>query len=375
MKRTIVCFLMAVLPSLLVVGTQSAFADACTDFNQSAATLEGCGYVVNPLQSVQSLPGGGQVATYQLASGGTTQERFPPAGFEPLAATNAQLQEYGFPLPPSGDAYTSWFDSMADWKTAGSPGPFIVTDPDSHAANYDGQSLWGGFSIEEPNGTITGGGATWTQPSYGHTTCGADNSYIWAGIDGVGYGGPLVQGGTVASSDGNNNRLFWETTSATGVLFFSNNPISSAGDSISSYIAYDGSNNYSIYVEDNTNGQSGTEYPNVSGYAGNSFEAIGENPQGTNAGIPGVAGLTDWYTNGSSGLKFSTAYVSDSMGSNTFNNIAPASSWGNPNNGTKYQGRDGLWIKDGDGDTMADTNNIGSNGAFTETQHSCTYAS
>jgi hypothetical protein len=62
---------------------------------------------------VRSLPGGGTVAVYHEAGGVDEEFPTPPATFEPVGATQAQLLEYGYPPRPS----VSDKAALAEWES------------------------------------------------------------------------------------------------------------------------------------------------------------------------------------------------------------------------------------------------------------------
>ncbi|HKZ14413.1 MAG TPA: LamG domain-containing protein [Solirubrobacterales bacterium] len=67
---------------------------------------------------VVSLPGGGELEIYEGADGTVWEFPEPPAGFEPLKATNAELEEYAFePRPTEGPALKHWEESMSTFKS------------------------------------------------------------------------------------------------------------------------------------------------------------------------------------------------------------------------------------------------------------------
>lgn len=99
-------------------------------FSSSPAALRACGLLVFPLSAVKPLPGGGRAYIYNEGKYGVVTELVPPKHFDPLTASEAQLNEYGFPpRPTDSHALTLWKQELGSWKGPAQPQPFDVADP------------------------------------------------------------------------------------------------------------------------------------------------------------------------------------------------------------------------------------------------------
>ncbi|HOQ02141.1 MAG TPA: hypothetical protein PK604_15250 [Acetivibrio clariflavus] len=74
---------------------------------------------------VKEFPDGGKIYTY-IINGVVNQFPVPPDGFDPVKATDEELERYGFPPRPkarSGNEYSSWLELVGDYT--GTPLPDI----------------------------------------------------------------------------------------------------------------------------------------------------------------------------------------------------------------------------------------------------------
>lgn len=140
----------------------------------------------------------------------------PPRGFNPLTASSADLEAYGFPPKPSATFNSpemqNWIFAMSHAITPAvnhpdlsepslCGGPQYATEYDSHwAGHVVYNSSYGGASF-------TGASADWTMPSVPST--GLNNlAAFWVGTDdNAGHG--LVQTGVSASSTNPASYSFW----------------------------------------------------------------------------------------------------------------------------------------------------------------------
>ncbi|MGA9695926.1 MAG: G1 family glutamic endopeptidase [Dehalococcoidales bacterium] len=130
----------------------------------------------------------------------------PPSNFNPLTATNAELQQYGFPSRPVDPAaLAQWENVMSHCKYYGKPEQtpsdttsFGLQKPINYSYN------WAGFattSLDNNGATFTEASGYWTQPNYLDTFYG--DPILWTGIGGYQQGNPIVQAGTDC------NGTFW----------------------------------------------------------------------------------------------------------------------------------------------------------------------
>jgi hypothetical protein len=159
---------------------------------------------------VTSLPDGSVQTTYALPDGDMMTTTTPPPGFDPLTASDAQLREVGFPLPPSDASdYQEWAAAMAAFKSDDPPaGPLqVVVDsaPAGVSMRYfscPSYCPWGGYTAGTRNTqshTYVAVKSLLYVPSNTGTTCSNSNTVgMWIGLGGTGGSYPndnLVQQG------------------------------------------------------------------------------------------------------------------------------------------------------------------------------------
>ena len=155
----------------------------------------------------------GPSKTVSLGSGGslrvfegkdfTYEQPIPPPAFDPLLATDEELDEYGFPArPEDGDSLSEWQNTMAQYEEtvssdlcvapAGTSAPAELTGGDTFAN-------WSGYRTIDPKGENAWAGITgnFVQPFYHPTKCKHTSSSHWIGLGTY----RLIQGGTVIDSD------------------------------------------------------------------------------------------------------------------------------------------------------------------------------
>ncbi len=96
---------------------------------QTAAVVASCaslGLVAGFTVPSGAVTSRGGVRTAATSCAPVTTYSQPPAGFDPLTATNAQLEEYGFPLPPPGEdaGATAAWQAMVSGATQ-----YVAPDP------------------------------------------------------------------------------------------------------------------------------------------------------------------------------------------------------------------------------------------------------
>lgn len=172
----------------------------------------------------------------------------PPAGFNPVAATNPQLACYSFPRRPAGGAaLASWTRVMSAARHyvlpqfGGLQGPQIPPqgsvccsynthfNPNGNPPDYP----WSGYAVSRwkntgwTNLTWTETAAEWVVP-YGHNnpscyntqggTAATDSAWVGMGGDGRDGGGSgLIQGGTTTFDWPTSNANFWWFDYTTGI--------------------------------------------------------------------------------------------------------------------------------------------------------------
>jgi hypothetical protein len=124
-------------------------ASGYNPFQVGASFLQQCHVPVFPRLRAVSLPDGGTEYDYMVA--GTPElYRVPPPGFDPITASDAALDFYGLPHPPSDlAAYMEWTAVMSRLHWAPAP-PYMTVM--SHPVSGPRTVL----SVKDPDG---GGGA------------------------------------------------------------------------------------------------------------------------------------------------------------------------------------------------------------------------
>lgn len=303
------------------------------------------------------------VAVTPVAYAGTTQShptianpnftpkvsvaRSLPHGFNPLTATNQELEKYNFPPRPSGGAdLTAWTKAMQHFKefitpkygksnmhtdlATGQPGLSSNSDSGSVAnatgtGNYYTDN-WSGYVDYNTTGNdFTDVHGTWTVPSISSP----DNSYYssWVGFGGFTFSGhsspSVMQAGVQAelnNSGGFSLTPWWEIYPYNYEQPITNLTIS-PGDTLYTDISYTTNNGgtFSWYLEDETTGQA-IPVQKITGvspyYDGTEAEWIVERPTVNGS----LSSLGDF---GSSGIAYSscstnnTANMHEGLGDST----------------------------------------------------------
>lgn len=277
--------------------------------------------------SVEPLPGGGSAYNYSI-NGTTVTFPVPPAGFNPLTASAAQLAEYGFQPQPPVDSpnYASWHEAMSNYRTTPVPDISTLNTQTSSLASQPGTggtsgatyatSAWAGWIAHASSNRYVAAEMDVTEPTVSTPCAGPDAMAQWVGLGGWGTSTTLAQTGVevpttalgLCSSTSSGYCAWYEYLNSgnnVGPKIMGNVTIN-AGDAMHFYIAYSTSNGQiNFYVADNTTGtQQSVLIKNVgsSYYDGHSADFIG-------AERPDISGT---------GLKkFTTINASNSYGETT----------------------------------------------------------
>jgi hypothetical protein len=226
-------FLIAAVAALLLSANTISQAAAATTPNESAILIAALPKFSCPAGTVKLTPSsarrtahGADVYHYTMTSGPGFNSYVPPAGFNPLAASNAVLSEMNMPARPAkATALTAWKKAMSGYKgtkqpelcadTTSGPQPAgklaplsRATRPDASESSATGKEAFSGYVDPDPGYAFTAVGAVWNQPAPANDS--ASQAYIWVGIGGW-YTGDVLQDGT--TSPGNNGSVpyaFWE---------------------------------------------------------------------------------------------------------------------------------------------------------------------
>ena len=237
------------------------------------------------------MPGGGYDYIYRVGSA-LVHFPVPPKGFNPLSATAAKLQEYGFqPRPSGGTALAQWTNMMAHYRQTPIPSVVLVQSQRDHlvkkghiAFGTENSANWAGWIADSTTQEFVATQMDYTQPAAQATSCAGAVQSVWTGLGGV-NSTSLVQDGTAlpGTIPGASGYSAWyeymNGTSNVGPKVMGNLVVN-PGDSIHLYTAYSTSNGeINFYIADNTTGTSqaalvtgvGTAY-----YDGSSTEYITE---------------------------------------------------------------------------------------------------
>lgn len=324
-----------------------------TAFNPYAFTAaqdESCGIATSTSAVVTPLAGGGSKTEYTMPDGqGVTTLYSPPAGFDPVTATPAQLTEYGFPTPPASggiETLEDWQAEVSQLTESTSNPPFLAEgNASADAAGSGTSSDWSGYKAQPAGGGISFSSASWVEPTYQPSACDNNSAVIWTGIGGWMTDPDLGQDGS-AHGEGNDNpgganHQMWEEALPQQKTLQPLPVTGSAGDEMYTNVSWD-SGSYTGTVGDITTNKY-KNWSHAGSFSGISGEAIVERPKYSN----GLRSLSNFAT-----MHFTNA----SENSKTLNN---------------YPNPTALTMLDAGGTTMATPAGLGSNGSFTDTQHSC----
>lgn len=232
---------------------------------------------------VKEFPDGGKIYTY-IINGVVNQFPVPPDGFDPVKATDEELERYGFPPRPkarSGNEYSSWLELVGDYT--GTPLPDIsirekpITDIAITSSTKNStasvtsiySSNWSGY--DSNLGSSSSNFYTQVQVDYTQPTISAISGSSSSNVIGywVGLGGhntqKLVQAGT-ATTGLSDHWAWYEYLSAShpNPAIRINSLTISPGDSIHVYIAFEKANDkFNYYIANNTTGKSASGIVNM----------------------------------------------------------------------------------------------------------------
>jgi hypothetical protein len=278
-KMILSLLLMFTILSTVVASSSIALADS-TDNSQTIRTF-------NP-SSITAFADGGEKYVYSI-DGIDNVFPVPPSGFNPLTATAAQLEEYGFPPKPIDPTdLQNWTEIMKNYKETVTPGKISTTTKSVTSNTQSIKSMssnWSGYTSNEISGSnqwvaVQG---TFIQPS--ENTSGQHHSSdvdAWVGLGGVNTVRGLlrlVQAGTttqILSGSGTSypsscyawyeylNQVPGSGTINQGInaqTISNSSFVISPNDSIYVYVSFEtGNNRCDFYVLDNTTGESAQSY-------------------------------------------------------------------------------------------------------------------
>ena len=166
---------------------------------------------------------------------------------------------------------------------------------------------WSGYGAT--TGTYTSVSASWTQPA---GTCSRGDQYaaFWVGLDGY-SSSSVEQTGSEVDCVGRTAEYYaWYEMYPNASVNYSNTV--RPGDHFNASVTYEGSNEFSLYIADTTQGWSHTTVASLAGAARSSAEVIVEAPCCTASG--GILNLTDFGTVNISGSTANGAALGNAGG-------------------------------------------------------------
>jgi Peptidase A4 family len=156
---------------------------------------------------------GAAVYHYAMSSGPGFDAYVPPAGFRPLAATNATLREMNMPVRPArGQALAQWKSDMRAYTGTDQPAPCLdLATRHSRSArsghaltagqvnDHFGSDNWSGYLDNQTAQPFTKVVAHFIQPGMGSCACAAPaetDEVSWVGLGGFAGSSKLLQDGT-----------------------------------------------------------------------------------------------------------------------------------------------------------------------------------
>jgi hypothetical protein len=194
-----------------------------------------------------------------------------------------------------GTALTATSASAATSPSGFTPGgPIQLVGASSHQrgggiSNQAESTNWSGYAAT--TGTYTSVSASWTQPT-GKCSSGDQYAAFWVGLDG--YTSTTVeQTGSEVDCAGRTAEYYAWYEMYPGPSENYSNTVK-PGDHFNASVTYEGSNKFSLYIADTTQGWSHTTTASLAGASRSSAEVIVEAPCCTNSG--GILPLTDFGT-------------------------------------------------------------------------------
>jgi hypothetical protein len=173
--------------SLLIINCNSTFAAVKPDdiSNEVITHLN--------VSSIQPLPDGGNDYIYNI-DGHEHIYHVPPAGFNPLTATDAQLDEYGFPARPLDPVQLEqWKKGMSYYENTPIPDVIqiktlnskVETSNSNLSPDFVGDCNWAGYVNYHSSGcSLSEVQGNYTQPTRQTDTLSLSNQATWIGLGG-----------------------------------------------------------------------------------------------------------------------------------------------------------------------------------------------
>ena len=274
-------FLSYILAVAMCLALMPTISFAATD-DETSVNIQELEY-----DHVIDFPDGGKDYVY-IIEGIENHYLVPPEGFNPLTATDEELDRYCFPDRPnivngiSDDSmaqsteYAEWVALMENYS--GAPEPDLAvrinpvvdegSEPTTRATSSRYSKIWSGYESNlgaNSKSFYTQVQVDYKQPTISATSGSCLNSY-WVGLGGRNTA-KLVQAGT--ATEGKSDHYAWYeylsdyTGETVAMQVISSLPVK-AGDKIHVYIAFQKANNkFEYYIANNTTGKSASGYVNL----------------------------------------------------------------------------------------------------------------
>jgi hypothetical protein len=221
--------------------------------------------VVSVAPAVVEPSTGAARTTYALPDGETITDTTPPPNFDPLTASDAALQQYGFPLPPAdGAGLQAWKTAMSAFRSDPAPTGALSVDLNPSAPKFSTfASNWAGFTAGQWNSqsdAFVAVQATTTVPTANGCTANGWPLGAWIGLGGTFGANDLVQQGEECGTPeipGGGFRSFEEFADTLNPVAFCgySSWVFGAGDVLYQQMSYQtSSNTANFYIEDENTG-------------------------------------------------------------------------------------------------------------------------
>ncbi|HCR41542.1 MAG TPA: hypothetical protein DIW41_11640 [Lachnospiraceae bacterium] len=285
------------MKKLIAMAMALLMLTSATIVNASAAQRDGVDAERLTCERVEELPDGGHIYTY-LVRGIEHHYPVPPAGFNPITATDEQLETYCFPRRPvtrEAEAMNTWLALIENYTET--PIPVISIGkkqtqetqqtPETRSISSSISRNWSGYSVSDS--IYTQVQMDYTEPTITSAVSGAA-SCEWVGIGGYpdAFGvAKLVQAGTVQFGTSSHKAWYEYLNNSSEETNYPMTYIDSlsinAGNSIHVYISFQRANNrFEYYIANNSTGKSQAMYidnvPSDIFYDGTTAEWIVERP-------------------------------------------------------------------------------------------------
>lgn len=250
-------------------------------YSLSAETLEQCGFVVYPLDHIVTRADGGEEYHYRVGDHEVIQLK-PPAGFDPVHASDGELRAYNLPPRPTDPAAEAAWERDVQNRHLPTPTPFVIGIPrDILELGGSGTTCstlnwcWGGYVAT--GATFNQAYMDYSEPTEASTACTGDAVATWTGVG----EDPLGQAGTLPHVGGGvlDHTMFYEVWPNESTVQLFPDTVN-AGDDIQVTVQWQASSReWYLAVYDSTGGYEDYTYDTTNAYSSATAEWIVERPQ------------------------------------------------------------------------------------------------